>query len=77
MTLAAGMKQPTKEKVEEVLRNIATLANGLRHLPFCELRPNGAHEFGLRFNFISKLNNVFNSKDQKNKDQENEKIERL
>ena len=38
---------------------------------------NGAHEFGLRFNFISKLNNVFNSKDQKNKDLENEKIEGL
>ena len=46
MRLAEGMKEPTKETVEEVLANIATLANGMRHLAFCELRPNGAHEFG-------------------------------
>ena len=42
-----------------------------------EYYKNGAHEFGLRFNFISKLNNVFNSKDEKNKDPGNEKIEGL
>lgn len=40
-----------------------------------EYYKNGAHEFGLRFNFISKLNNVFNSKEEKNKDPGNKKIE--
>ena len=46
LKLAEGMKERTKERLKEVMEDIATLGNGGRHLPFCELRPGGAHEFG-------------------------------